>query len=96
LTAAVTTLGTSLEIRDVDDIRGRLLCVLNGATSLSVEVGAVATADTAGVQLLLALKAEAAQRGIPVAFAGNSAALTRALSVLGLESAISGAADRVG
>jgi anti-anti-sigma regulatory factor len=95
LTAAVTTLGTSLEIRDVDETRGRLLEALNGATGLSVEVGAVTTADTAGVQLLLALRAEAAHRGIAVAFTGTSAALTRALSVLGLESAVAGTADHV-
>jgi anti-anti-sigma regulatory factor len=95
LSAAVTTLGASLEIRDVDDIRGRLLDALDGATGLSVEVGAVTTADTAGVQLLLALKAEAAHRGMAVEFTGRSAALSRALAVLGLESAIAGMADHV-
>jgi anti-sigma B factor antagonist len=95
VSAAVTTLGASLEIRDVDEIRGRLLDALNGASGLEVDVGAVATTDTAGVQLLLALRAEAAHRGISLAFTGSSAALSRALSVLGLESVIAGTPNHV-
>jgi anti-anti-sigma regulatory factor len=91
MSSAVTVLNASLEIRDVEEIRGRLLDALNGASDMRVDVSAVTVADTAGVQLLLSLKAEAEHRGIRCELVGKSTALDRALLVLGLSSAIVGA-----
>jgi anti-anti-sigma regulatory factor len=90
-----TVLQPSLEIRDVEELRRQLLDLLSGAAALSVDVGSIATADTAGVQLLLALKSEAERRGIPLEFTGKSAALDRALTILGLSKTIGGSADHV-
>jgi anti-anti-sigma regulatory factor len=43
--------------------------------------------DTAGVQLLLSFRMEAAKRGVHVEIRGESAAFTQALAVLGLRDA---------
>jgi ABC-type transporter Mla MlaB component len=73
-----------LEIKDVEDARLRLLETLDGGAPVRIGVGRVSTVDTAGVQLLLAFKAEAAKRGVAVEFHGDSAPLRSALAILGL------------
>lgn len=73
-----------LEIKDVERVRDRLLAAFEHGSKVTVDVGQVATIDTAGVQLLLAVRGEASKRGMTVEFRGESPALTRALTVLGL------------
>jgi anti-anti-sigma factor len=85
MSVAVLALSKSLEIRDVEEARGLLLTALDGISELRVDLSAVDAADTAGVQLLLSLEAEAAHRGIRIVFVGQSAGLTRALQSLGLQ-----------
>ena len=77
-------LGGSLEVRDVAEVRARLMAALDASTALRVEVGAVSTVDTAGAQLLLALELEAVRRGARLEIAGASTALARTLDALGL------------
>lgn len=73
-----------LEIKDVEDAKLRLLEALDGNAAVCIGVGRVTTVDTAGVQLLLAFKAEAATRGIAVEIYGESAPLNAAITLLGL------------
>jgi anti-anti-sigma regulatory factor len=95
VSAVVTILPAALDIRDVEDIRVRLLGVLNGASVMSVDVSGITAVDTAGVQLLLALKSEAMHRGVPLEFIGRSTALDRVASTLGLAAVLVGSAGHV-
>jgi anti-anti-sigma regulatory factor len=51
-------------------------------------VSRISSIDTAGVQLLLAVRREAELRGMPLRFLGESAALARALERLGLAASL--------
>jgi anti-anti-sigma regulatory factor len=82
--SATVRLPHGLEIKDVEQIQQQLSAALDGAASVTVDISHVAAVDTAGVQLLLALKTEAENRGIPLTFAGQSAPFSQALTVLGL------------
>jgi ABC-type transporter Mla MlaB component len=81
-------LDASLQIKDVEQAHRRLLAALGGASSVSVDVSPIDVIDTAGLQLLLALQRGAASGGVPVEFHGESAALSQALSILGLRDAL--------
>ena len=80
-------LESSLEIKDVEDAHRRLMAVLARTSAVTVDVSRVGAVDTAGVQLLLAFQSEAVNRGVSVAFCGDSAALKHALTALGLRDA---------
>ncbi|MGO8857498.1 MAG: lipid asymmetry maintenance protein MlaB [Steroidobacteraceae bacterium] len=73
-----------LEIKDVEKVHEVLARTLARGRGVTVDVGRVVAVDTAGVQLLLAFQSEAVKRGMPTEFCGDSAALARALTVLGL------------
>ena len=73
-----------LEIKDVERVHEVLARTLARGRGVTVDVGRVVAVDTAGVQLLLAFQSEAVKRGMPTEFCGDSAALARALTVLGL------------
>lgn len=88
VTAAKLRLESSLEIKDVEEVHRGLVAALAGGAALTVDISRVGAVDTAGVQLLMALQSEASRRGVSVRFCGESAALTHALSVLGLGAAI--------
>jgi anti-anti-sigma regulatory factor len=77
-----------LEIKDVERVRQGLLDALSRATAIIIDVSRVSAIDTAGVQLLLALQNEAANRGITFEFCGESAPLTHAATVLGMREKI--------
>jgi anti-anti-sigma regulatory factor len=81
--------GAALEIRDVDAGHRTLLQALEAGMPLRIDLGGISTVDAAGVQLLLALRQEGIRRGIPIEFRGQSAALERALALLGLSSNLS-------
>jgi anti-anti-sigma regulatory factor len=77
-----------LEIKDVERVRRGLLDALSRDTAITIDVSRVSAIDTAGVQLLLALQNEAANRGIALEFCGESAPLTQATTVLGMREKI--------
>jgi ABC-type transporter Mla MlaB component len=85
--AAKVYLESSLEIKDVEDAHRQLMALLARTSAVAVDVSRVGAVDTAGVQLLLAFQSEAVNRGVAVAFCGESAALKHALSALGLSDA---------
>ena len=87
-TPNTVNLGHRLEIKDVESAHRRLLEALDRGTDLNVNVSGLAILDTAGLQLLLALQAEGTKRGRPVVFSGQSAALTQAMTALGLRGAL--------
>jgi anti-anti-sigma factor len=88
--SATLDAGGTLEIRDVDAGHRTLLRMLEAGTPLRIDLGAISAVDAAGIQLLLAFKQEGMRRGVPIEFCGNSAAVKRALALLGLASELSG------
>jgi anti-anti-sigma regulatory factor len=86
---ATFSAGATLEIRDVDTDHRVLAQALEAGKPLRIDLGAVRAVDAAGIQLLLALKQDALRRGIPIEFRGHSAAVRRALALLGLASDLS-------
>jgi anti-anti-sigma regulatory factor len=78
------SLGTRLEIRDVEAAHRQLVQAVAGGASLRVDVGRLTAVDTAGAQLLLALVREAERRVVGLEFSGKSVALEAALKSLGL------------
>jgi ABC-type transporter Mla MlaB component len=79
------SLGSRLEIRDVEALHRQLVQVLAGAATLRVDVSRITAVDAAGAQLLLALVREAQRRALRLEFSGKSNALEAALKSLGLE-----------
>jgi anti-anti-sigma regulatory factor len=88
--SATLEAGGTLEIRDVDAGHRMLVLMLEAGTPLRIDLGAISAVDAAGIQLLLAFKQEGMRRGIPIEFCGSSAAVKRALALLGLGSELSG------
>lgn len=68
--------------------RDRMLEALGPASALTLDLAGVTEIDTAGVQLLLALKAECARRDLPVAIEGHPAAVVAALDAYNLWAAL--------
>lgn len=83
----VVHLDHGLQVKDVEDVYGRLAEALNHGTPMTVDLSRVGLVDTAGVQLMLSLRGESVRRGIPVTLRGESAALDQALTLLGLSGA---------
>jgi anti-sigma B factor antagonist len=81
-------LEASLQIQDIERELQRLRQIFDAHGPTAIDVSGVATIDTAGVQLLLAIKREGDRRGLPIVFRGESPALAQALKVLGLDAAI--------
>lgn len=77
-----------LEVKDVEQVRQGLLDALSRGSAITVDVSRVGAIDTAGIQLLLALQNEAANRGISLEICGESAPLTQAAMVLGMREKI--------
>ena len=82
--SAVLAFEGEMTIYRAREDRDRMLEALAGAASLTVELGRVTEIDTAGLQLLLALKAECARRELPVSIEGHSAAVLAALDAYDL------------
>jgi len=93
-TSSKIYLEPSLEIKDVEVAHRRLMAILAFGTALTVDLSRVAAVDTAGAQLLVAFQSEAAKRGMSLEFCGESAALTHALTMLGLRDAVQIAISR--
>ncbi len=84
----VWRLAASLQIQDVDAQFKILAQLLHERRPIVIDVSSLATVDTAGVQLLLAVRHEAARRGVQFGYRGESAALNQALGTLGLRDAV--------
>jgi anti-anti-sigma regulatory factor len=83
----------SLQIKDVEAARQSLAHCLAGESPIRIDVSGIATVDTAGVQLLLAVRREGAHGGVSVQYCGESPALAHALKLLGLTEAVLGRAS---
>ncbi len=77
-------LESRLEIRDVAAVYALFLAAFDRTGEIIVDVASLEAIDTAGMQLLLALRREAANRGVVVQFAGHSSALSESLAAVGL------------
>lgn len=82
------TLEASVDVSMAAELRGTLDMALAGEGPLSVNAAAVERADTAGVQLLLALSREAARRERPLIWQAVSPALRDTAARLGLDAAL--------
>lgn len=83
-------LDPSLQIKDVEAVHRVLAQALEGEAPIKIDVSRVTAVDTAGIQLLLALRQEGTRRGITVQYCGDSPVLQHALTLLGLSDAIFG------
>jgi ABC-type transporter Mla MlaB component len=80
-------LPATLRVQDVTQELQRLRAVFDSGRPVTLDVSALVTVDTAGVQLLLAIVREGMRQGIPVGLRGESGALVTALRLLGLPAA---------
>jgi len=85
---SVYILEANFEIQNLEETRRDLIESLERGLPVTVDVSRIATIDTAGVQLLIALRNAAPKHGVSVEFRGESAALSNALLMLGLPDAI--------
>lgn len=84
------SLPASLQIQDTAQELQRLRTMFDSRLPVTLDVGSLTAIDTAGVQLLVALVREGNRCHIPVSLLGESAALTRALRLLGLPDDLGG------
>jgi anti-anti-sigma regulatory factor len=90
---SVVYLDSALDIQHIEKVAAGLRERLAGSVALTIDLSRVSNVDTAGVQLLLAFCNEAPGRGVSLEFRGQTAALTQALAVLGLQGQIPAAAS---
>jgi anti-anti-sigma factor len=83
-------LDASLRIGDVEARREVLQRLLDGREPVRIDISALQWVDSAGVQLLLAMRQEADRRGIALDYSGESPELFNALKLLGLADAVLG------
>ncbi len=65
-------------------VREQLLCALSDADEVEVDLAQVTDLDSAGVQLMVAAKREAADHGKTLRFVSHSTAVIAILDLLGL------------
>lgn len=66
------------------ELKQPLLACLDGGPRLAVDLSAVAEMDTAGLQLLILLKREAARKGIVAEFHSHSSAVASVIELCNL------------
>jgi anti-anti-sigma regulatory factor len=81
-------LDSMLDIKHIEQTAAALRARLETPGSLTIDLSRVSNVDTAGVQLLLALCNDAPGLGLSLEFRGQSAVLTQALALLGLQDRI--------
>ena|ERR1700690_259237 len=84
----VYSLDPNFEIQNLEETRRELIESLGRGLPVTIDVSRISSIDTAGVQLLVALRNAAPKHGVNVEFRGESAALSSALVMLGLQDAI--------
>ncbi len=85
------TLAGRLEIKDVERVQALLIEALAAPRAggvLAVDVSGLGAIDTAGAQLLLAARREAARCGVRLDFQGETRELRATLELLGLRNFI--------
>jgi len=88
--AATLRLEPSLRIGEVEARLELLQRLLDGSAPVRIDISALKSVDSAGVQLLLAVRQEADRRGIPLEYCGESGELFNALTLLGLADTVLG------
>ncbi len=77
-------LGPALTIREVMSLKQQFHAMLAAGGAVNLDGGAVSSADTAGIQLLVALALEAKTRNVEIAWRGASQVLLQSAERLGL------------
>ncbi|GAA5784224.1 hypothetical protein GCM10007860_17040 [Chitiniphilus shinanonensis] len=77
-----------LTVMHAAGLKDELLAALAAGDALNVDLGGIEDIDTAGVQLLLLLKREAARQGRSVSYGGHSGPVLSALELLDLAGAL--------
>jgi anti-anti-sigma factor len=73
-----------LTIYTAAELKGRLLTALAAADPVEIDLSQVSEIDTAGLQLLMLAKREAAERGTPLTLTGHSHAVIECLDLCNL------------
>ena len=77
-------LGTSCTIQEAAAVRAHLLAQAALPGPYEIDGGSVEMIDTAGVQLIVAFALDCLEKGVPYRWAGRSAALDKAIDLLGV------------
>jgi len=83
-TSAALHLAGDLDIYGVADLRRQLLSVLDDGQAIELDLGAVTTLDSAGVQQLLALQRECIVLGRPLRVSALSEPVREVIELFGL------------
>lgn len=82
--SATLDIDGELAVFTVHALKERLMAALDGAQPLDVDLSGVTEVDGAGLQLLVALRKEAARRGLALRFKGHTDAVVEALALTDL------------
>ncbi len=77
-------LGESLDIASAADARSRLLQVSQSSDNLELDLSSLSDIDTAGIQILLALRRERTRKGVRTRMVHPSQAVLDAFTLIGL------------
>lgn len=77
-------LGETCTLREAVELKQQLLTHLEAPAPLFIDASAVERVDSASVQLLVAFSLDCMERGIEYGWAARSAALNRAIDLLGV------------
>ena len=78
-------LGESLDIASAEEAKSRLLQVCDSAANLELDLSSLVDIDTAGIQLLLALRRRRERAGTPVRMVHPSPNVLEAFQLVGLD-----------
>ncbi|MGE5467580.1 MAG: lipid asymmetry maintenance protein MlaB [Ignavibacteria bacterium] len=87
-------LAGEVTVFNAGDVRQKLLAALNGTDDVDVDLSQVTEIDTAGVQLIVAAKREAAERNKELHFSGCSPVVLDVMGLLGLSAYLTDAVER--
>lgn len=82
--AEALTIKGNLTIREAGEIKEKFVKVLKEKSAAKVDLSEVNECDTAGAQLLLAFKKEAAKENLKIRFVNHSEAVLHCLDLYGL------------
>ncbi len=88
ITPNLVTLGPSLTIQEALGLKKQLGGVLSAGGAVHLDGAAVRSADTAGIQLLVAFSREAQMRNVEIIWRGASAVLLQSAARLGLSASL--------
>ncbi|CAK0766152.1 STAS domain-containing protein [Gammaproteobacteria bacterium] len=82
--SALISLDGEMTIFTIRDIATRLLEPLSNSVGIEIDLTGVTEIDSAGLQLMIAVKKMAADHGLPLRFVGHSSAVIRVLDLCDL------------